>query len=68
MPAEFSGGDVEIARGDLAHILYGRTAATCDYMFGDSIASLNETADGVDVGFERAAPRTFDLVRSQNRL
>ncbi len=64
MPAEFSGGDVEIARGDLAQILYDRTAAKCEYLFGDSIASLNETADGVDVGFERAAPRAFDLVRS----
>ena len=63
MPAEFSGGDIEIARGDLANILYSRTAAQCEYLFGDSIASLEETADGVDVGFERAAPRAFDLVR-----
>ena len=63
MPAEFAGGDVEIARGDLAHILYSRTAAKCEYMFGDSIASLGETLDGViDVRFQRAAPRTFDLV------
>ena len=33
MPAEFSGGDVEVARGDLADILYSRTAATCEYVF-----------------------------------
>ncbi|RSM69293.1 FAD-dependent oxidoreductase [Amycolatopsis sp. WAC 01375] len=62
MPGEFTGGDVEIRRGDLAAILYERTAQDCEYVFGDSIASLTETADGVDVTFERGAPRRFDLV------
>jgi 2-polyprenyl-6-methoxyphenol hydroxylase-like FAD-dependent oxidoreductase len=33
-----------------------------EYVFDDSIASLTETATGVDVTFERGAPRTFDLV------
>ncbi|MGI5257890.1 FAD-dependent monooxygenase [Streptomyces angustmyceticus] len=33
-----------------------------EYLFGDSIASLAQTADGVQVTFERNAPRTFDLV------
>lgn len=60
--AEFSAGEIEIARGDLTRILFGRTAPTCQYMFGDSIASLAETADGVEVTFERSAPRVFDLV------
>ena len=55
-PGEFSGGEIEIVRGDLARLLYERTAATCEYVFGDSITSLTETADGVDVTFERAAP------------
>ena len=62
MPGEFTGGDIEIARGDLARILYDRTKDTCTYVFGDSIASMNEHADGVDVTFERSAPATFDLV------
>ncbi|WP_410661787.1 FAD-dependent monooxygenase [Amycolatopsis sp. lyj-112] len=62
MSGEFTGGDVEIQRGDLAEILYERTAQDCEYVFGDSIASLTETADGVDVTFERGAPRRFDLV------
>ncbi|EME57173.1 FAD-dependent monooxygenase [Amycolatopsis decaplanina] len=62
MPGEFTGGDVEIRRGDLARILYERTERDCEYVFGDSIASLTETADGVDVTFERGAPRRFDLV------
>lgn len=62
IPHEFSGGDIEILRGDLARLLYERTAPTCEYVFGDSITSLTETGDGVHVTFERSAPRTFDLV------
>ncbi|MGW5705466.1 FAD-dependent monooxygenase [Amycolatopsis sp. SB7-3] len=62
LPGEFTGGDVEIRRGDLARILYDRTSADCEYVFGDSITSLTETPDGVDVTFEREASRRFDLV------
>ncbi|MFE6610887.1 FAD-dependent monooxygenase [Amycolatopsis sp. NPDC057786] len=62
LPGEFTGGDVEIGRGDLARILHARTERDCEYVFGDSIASLTETADGVDVTFERGAPRRFGLV------
>ncbi|MGX1760060.1 FAD-dependent monooxygenase [Streptomyces lydicus] len=36
--------------------------ATPEYLFGDSLASLTQTADGVHATFERGAPRTFDLV------
>jgi 2-polyprenyl-6-methoxyphenol hydroxylase-like FAD-dependent oxidoreductase len=59
---EFTGGDVEILRGDLAAILYERTAAGCEYRFGDSITALAQTAAGVRAEFERGAPQTFDLV------
>jgi 2-polyprenyl-6-methoxyphenol hydroxylase-like FAD-dependent oxidoreductase len=59
---DFTGGDVEILRGDLARILYERTADTCEYIFGDSIAALIDTADGVRVEFEHAPARSFDLV------
>ncbi|MFC5825164.1 FAD-dependent monooxygenase [Nonomuraea insulae] len=62
VPGEFTGGDLEIARGDLARLLYERTAPHCEYVFGDSITSLTETPAGVHVTFERSAPRTFDLV------
>ncbi|MFC7102825.1 FAD-dependent monooxygenase [Nonomuraea rubra] len=62
LPGEFTGGALEIKRGDLAGILYDRTAADCEYVFGDSITSLTETPGGVQVTFERTAPRTFDLV------
>ncbi|MEV6626631.1 FAD-dependent monooxygenase [Amycolatopsis sp. NPDC051106] len=62
IPGEFTGGDLEIRRGDLADLLYERTAPHCEYLFGDTITSLTETAGGVDVTFAHAAPRRFDLV------
>ncbi|WP_433259895.1 FAD-dependent monooxygenase [Actinosynnema sp. CS-041913] len=62
LPGEFTGGDLEIRRGDLAMLLHERTAHACGYVFGDSVTSLTDTAGGVHVTFERAAPRTFDLV------
>ncbi|MFF7250539.1 FAD-dependent monooxygenase [Embleya sp. NPDC008237] len=62
LPASFAGGEVEIQRGDLARILFELTEGDVEYVFDDSIASLTETADGVHVTFERAAPRWFDLV------
>jgi 2-polyprenyl-6-methoxyphenol hydroxylase-like FAD-dependent oxidoreductase len=62
MTGEFTGGDVEILRGDLTAILYERTRSRCEYRFGDSIAALTETADGVRAEFEHGAAQTFDLV------
>lgn len=62
VPGEFTGGDIEIRRGDLADLLYERTAEHCEYLFGDTITSLTETPDGVDVAFAKAPPRRFDLV------
>ncbi|UBU13118.1 FAD-dependent monooxygenase [Nonomuraea gerenzanensis] len=62
LPGEFTGGALEIKRGDLARILYDRTAADCEYVFGDSITSLTDTPGGVQVTFERTTPRTYDLV------
>jgi 2-polyprenyl-6-methoxyphenol hydroxylase-like FAD-dependent oxidoreductase len=62
MTGEFTGGDVEILRGDLTAILYERTRTRCQYRFGDSIAALTETADGVRAEFEHGAAQTFDLV------
>ncbi|MFB8392599.1 FAD-dependent monooxygenase [Streptomyces yangpuensis] len=62
VPAEFMSGDVEIFRGELSKILYERTRNSVEYIFGDSITSLEETADEVRVTFERTAPRSYDLV------
>lgn len=55
-------GDVEILRDDLAQILYAASKDTVEYIFRDSITSLTQHDQGVDVTFERGAARTFDLV------
>jgi 2-polyprenyl-6-methoxyphenol hydroxylase-like FAD-dependent oxidoreductase len=54
--------DIEIARGDLARILYEASASDAEYIFGDSIKTLRQERQGVDVVFERWPPRRFDLV------
>lgn len=56
------GRDVELMRGHLSRILYAATEHDVEYVFDDSVAALEETADGVRVTFERGAPRTFGLV------
>lgn len=62
LPADLFAGDLEVLRGDLARILYDATKEHTEYVFGDSVTSLAEDADGVHVTFERGAPRRFDLV------
>jgi 2-polyprenyl-6-methoxyphenol hydroxylase-like FAD-dependent oxidoreductase len=64
--------EAEILRGELARILYERTADRTEYVFGDEItglASHDDRAhddrahdDGVDVTFRRGAARSFDVV------
>jgi 2-polyprenyl-6-methoxyphenol hydroxylase-like FAD-dependent oxidoreductase len=56
------GDDMEIMRGDLADIFYRATVEGCEYIFGDSIRSIEEVANGVTVYFEHGQPRVFDLV------
>ncbi|MFE7510830.1 FAD-dependent monooxygenase [Streptomyces sp. NPDC057540] len=66
LPADIFGGrveeDDEIMRGELARILYDRTRDDVEYVFGDSIAALDEDAHGVTVTFESGTVRRFDLV------
>ena len=54
--------DIEIARGDLARILHEASAGDAEYIFGNSIKTLSQDEQGVDVAFERLPPRRFDLV------
>ncbi len=55
-------GPEEYGAEPLAEEGSAANAPLVEYVFGDSIASLTEVADGVHVTFERGAPRTFDLV------
>jgi 2-polyprenyl-6-methoxyphenol hydroxylase-like FAD-dependent oxidoreductase len=54
--------DIEIARGDLARILYGAGVDHAEFVFGDSIKALAQDENGVDVTFRQLPPRRFDLV------
>ena len=61
--ASAAGDDVEILRGDLAPHPLRRHRGDVEYVFGDSITSLDRgRAAGSHVTFEHAAPRPFDLV------
>ncbi|QFU93707.1 FAD-dependent monooxygenase [Amycolatopsis sp. YIM 10] len=60
-----SGGiiaELEILRGDLVGLLVGAAQDGVEYLFDDTITSLTEHADGVEVTFARSGTRTFDLV------
>lgn len=56
------GKDVEIRRGDIATILFAATKDDANYKFNDSIASLHERADDVDVTFVSGDTGTYDIV------
>lgn len=43
---------VEVMRTDLSRVLYDQTSQKIEYIFGDSIKSLSENGDGVDVAFK----------------
>jgi 2-polyprenyl-6-methoxyphenol hydroxylase-like FAD-dependent oxidoreductase len=62
LPSAAFSGELEIMRGDLARILHRATADGTEYLFGDSIAALDQADDGVDVTFESGLRRRFDLV------
>ncbi len=55
-------GEVEIMRGDLAGILYEATKRDVEYIFGDSIRTLEQDDVGVTVTFEHSDSRRFALV------
>ncbi|GGQ48163.1 FAD-dependent monooxygenase [Couchioplanes azureus] len=62
LPADFAGGDLEVLRGELSRVLYEHSRDATEYIFGDSVTALTDTADGVRVTFASGAARTFDLV------
>ncbi|MHA3021555.1 FAD-dependent monooxygenase [Mycobacterium sp. BMJ-28] len=55
-------GDVELTRGVLSDILYRASADRVEYLFGDSITGLTQTATGVRATFGHRAAQTFDVV------
>ncbi|HZX07882.1 FAD-dependent monooxygenase [Kribbella sp.] len=53
--------EIEILRGDLAELL-AAAASDVEFVYGDSIAALEQDADGVEVSLASGAGRRFDLV------
>ena len=56
------GDEIEVPRADLAAILSEAAHDDAEFLFDDSITALHQDPDGVDVTFDRARPRRFDLV------
>jgi len=54
--------DIELLRDDLVELLYGATQSDAEYLFDDNIVTLDNRGPGVDVTFQYAEPRSFDLV------
>jgi 2-polyprenyl-6-methoxyphenol hydroxylase-like FAD-dependent oxidoreductase len=59
---KYGSGDVEIMRGDLAAILHEAAKDDVEYVFDDSIRTLEQDDGGVTVTFEGGGTRRFDLV------
>lgn len=56
------GQDLEVRRGDLAAALYAIVRDDVEFLFNDSIDTLDQSEQGVDVTFRGGLRRTFDLV------
>jgi 2-polyprenyl-6-methoxyphenol hydroxylase-like FAD-dependent oxidoreductase len=54
--------DIELLRDDLVELLYGASQWTAEYLFDDTITAVDDDGAAVRVTFERAAPRSFDVV------
>ncbi|MFH8796161.1 FAD-dependent monooxygenase [Streptomyces sp. NPDC017941] len=57
-----AGQDLEVRRGDLAALLHAEVRDDVEFLFDDSIDTLDQYERGVDVTFRSGRQRTFDLV------
>jgi 2-polyprenyl-6-methoxyphenol hydroxylase-like FAD-dependent oxidoreductase len=53
---------ITLPRGDLAASIFGRLEGKVETIFGDSVARIDQSDNGVHVTFESGAERDFDLV------
>ncbi|WP_115994730.1 FAD-dependent monooxygenase [Cohnella lupini] len=54
--------EYEIERDVLLNMMFGAVKDDVDFIFGDSIASLKEESNGVEVAFKGGPKRSYDLV------
>ncbi|MET8472414.1 FAD-dependent monooxygenase [Streptomyces sp. NPDC006422] len=57
-----AGHDLEVRRGDLTGILYAAARDDVEFLFNDSIDTLDQSEHGVDVTFHGGDHRTFDML------
>ncbi|MFD7120213.1 FAD-dependent monooxygenase [Streptomyces sp. NPDC059922] len=57
-----AGRDLEVRRGDLTEALYAAVRDDVEFLFNDSIDTLDQSGHGVDVTFRGGGTRTFDMV------
>ncbi|NJQ01303.1 FAD-dependent monooxygenase [Streptomyces zingiberis] len=57
-----AGQDLEVRRGDLTGALHMAVRDDVEFLFDDSIDTLDQSGHGVDVTFRGGTARTFDLV------
>ncbi|MFJ9694410.1 FAD-dependent oxidoreductase [Kitasatospora sp. NPDC101183] len=62
LPMSLQPGAVELPRADLAAALQELARDSAEFVFDDTVTDLHADDGGVDVAFERSAPRRFDLV------
>lgn len=60
--------EIEIARTDLATVLMDTIDPATEVMLGDTLTALHPDLGGVDVEFQNAPPRRFDLVLGADGL
>lgn len=65
-PEQITGGeaglDLEVRRGDLADALYAPLRDRVEFLFDDSITTLDDDGDAVHVVLDSGTRRTYDLV------
>ncbi|MEO3408484.1 FAD-dependent monooxygenase [Mucilaginibacter sp. CAU 1740] len=54
--------DYEILRGDLARIIYEKTARVCDYRFGKYVKSISEDEDSISATFNDGTTKQFTMI------
>ncbi|KAK8866196.1 hypothetical protein IAR55_001347 [Kwoniella newhampshirensis] len=54
--------ETEIQRGDLAKLLYDKTKAQTEWIFGDQIVGIDERGEGVEVEFQSGKKKEFYAV------
>ncbi|MBO8190292.1 FAD-dependent monooxygenase [Streptomyces oryzae] len=57
-----AGRDLELRRGALTDALYTAVRDDVEFLFNDSIDTLDQSVQGVDITFRGGSRRTFDMV------